>query len=90
MFISLPWDMLDEEFEPQPGELLPPPEAYRRTRPDAAGVQRAAELLAGAVSPQIVAGDRLAQSGGMAALVRVAEGRNPRPRLHGPGAHADD
>jgi len=73
VFISLPWDALDEAFEPEPGDLLPPPEAYRRLRPDSAGVRRAAALLAEARSPLIVAGDRLAQSGGMAALVRIAE-----------------
>ena len=73
VFISLPWDALDEEFVPDPSDLLPPPEAYRRARPDAAGVHRAATLLAEARQPIVVAGDRLAQSGGMAALVRVAE-----------------
>ena len=73
VFLSLPWDVLDESAELDEVELAPPPPAYRRTRPDPAAVRRAGELLAGAASPLLLVGDRAAQSGAMAELVRVAE-----------------
>lgn len=70
VFLSLPWDVLDATAEV---DLRPPPPAYHRARPDREGVEKAAELLAGAANPVVLVGDRLAQSGGMAELVRLAE-----------------
>lgn len=70
VFLSLPMDALDGSAEitlPAPMPPLAPP------RPDAAGLRRAAELLAGAAAPLILAGDRAAQAGAMDALVRLAE-----------------
>lgn len=70
VFVSFPWDTLDEEVE---FEAAPSSEGFFRIRPDAAAVERATELLAGAENPVIVVGDRVAQSGAVEQIVRVAE-----------------
>ena len=70
VFVSFPWDTLDEEVE---FEAAPSSEGFFRIRPDAAAVERATELLAGAENPVIVVGDRVAQSGAVEQVVRVAE-----------------
>ena len=54
-------------------EVIPSRPGYPRPAPDAAAVADAAKLLAGASRPVLVVGDRLAQSGGVAAAVRLAE-----------------
>ena len=70
VFVSFPWDTLDEEID---FEAVPSSDGYFRIRPDAAAVDRATELLAGAENPVIVLGDRVAQSGAVEQVVRVAE-----------------
>lgn len=70
VFISFPWDTLDEEIDFEPAASA---EGYFRIRPDSAAVARATELLAAAENPVIVVGDRVAQSGAAAEVVRVAE-----------------
>ena len=70
VFISFPWDTLDEEID---FEAVASSEGYFRVRPDAAAVARATELLAAAENPVIVVGDRVAQAGAVEQVVRVAE-----------------
>jgi benzoylformate decarboxylase len=70
VFVSLPMNVLDGTAEMA---ITPPPRMYPHTRPDQHGLQRAAELLAGAARPLLLAGDRLAQAGGTAELVALAE-----------------
>ena len=70
VFVSFPWDTLDEEID---FEAVASSEGYFRIRPDAAAVDRATELLAGAENPVIVVGDRVAQSNAVEQVVRVAE-----------------
>ena len=70
VFVSFPWDTLDEEVDFEP---VGSSEGYFRIRPDAAAVDRATELLAGAENPVIVVGDRVAQSNAVEQVVRVAE-----------------
>ena len=53
--------------------IVPSSPVYYRTSPDSAGVEAAAALLAKASNPVIFTGDRLAQSGGTEAAVRLAE-----------------
>ncbi len=70
VFVSFPWDTLDEEVDFEP---VASSDGYFRIRPDAAAVDRATELLAGAENPVIVVGDRVAQSNAVEQVVRVAE-----------------
>jgi benzoylformate decarboxylase len=70
VFLSLPWDVLDEETE---AEVVPSGGLYTRTRPDPAGVVRAAALLVGAETPVLFVGDRVAQAGAQSEAVRLAE-----------------
>lgn len=70
VFVSTPWDALDEAAEV---EISLSPTRYHRARPDQAALTQAVELLARAVNPLMIIGDRLAQSGGMAEAVRLAE-----------------
>lgn len=70
VFISFPWDTLDDEVDFEPAASA---EGYFRVRPDTAAVARAAELLAGAENPVIIVGDRVAQSGAAAQVAAVAE-----------------
>ena len=70
VFISFPWDTLDEEIDFEPAASS---DGYFRIRPDAAAIARAAELLAGAENPVIIVGDRVAQSGAVSQVVQVAE-----------------
>ena len=70
VFVSFPWDTLDEEVD---FEAVGSSEGFFRIRPDAAAVERATELLAGAENPVIVVGDRVAQAGAVEQVVRVAE-----------------
>ena len=70
VFISFPWDTLDEEIDFEPAASS---DGYYRIRPDAAAVARATELLASADNPVIVVGDRVAQAGAVEQVVRVAE-----------------
>lgn len=70
VFLSLPWDTLDREAEV---EIVPSHNEYFRIRPDKRAVEQAAEMLARAQRPLMFVGDRVAQSGGVAEAVRVAE-----------------
>ena len=70
VFVSFPWDTLDDEVDFEP---VASSDGYFRIRPDAAAVDRATELLAGAENPMIVVGDRVAQSNAVEQVVRVAE-----------------
>ena len=70
VFVSFPWDTLDEEVD---FEAVASSEGFFRIRPDAAAVARATELLASAENPVIVVGDRVAQSGAVEQVARVAE-----------------
>ena len=70
VFISFPWDTLDEEIDFEPAASS---DGYFRIRPDAAAIARATELLAGAENPVIIVGDRVAQSGAVSQVVQVAE-----------------
>ncbi len=54
-------------------EIVASMPGYHRTLPDPVGVEAAAELLANAANPVMFTGDRLAQSGGADAAVRLAE-----------------
>ena len=54
-------------------EIVPSGPPVAMPDPDAAAVERAAGMLAGASNPVMIVGDRLAQAGGMAAAVAVAE-----------------
>ncbi|PYM53894.1 MAG: benzoylformate decarboxylase, partial [Candidatus Rokuibacteriota bacterium] len=70
VFLSLPADVLNAEGVI---ELGAPTRVAARIRGDQAGVQAAAEALARAERPLIVAGDAVAQSDAHAELVAVAE-----------------
>ena len=54
-------------------EVLPSQRGYFRIAPDVQAVEEASGLLADADNPVVIVGDRLAQSGGTAEAVRVAE-----------------
>ena len=70
VFLSLPADVLNAEGEVHLGE---PTRVAARVRGDRAAVEAAADLLARAERPLIMAGDAVAQSDAHAELVRVAE-----------------
>ncbi len=70
VFLSLPADVLNAEGELDLGE---PTRVAPRLRGDRAAVEAAADLLARAERPLIMAGDAVAQSDAHAELVRVAE-----------------
>lgn len=71
VFLSLPVDVQSECAEGL--DLAPPSIPDRRIRPSVEGLRRAAELLAGAANPAILAGSRVTESGGVEALVALAE-----------------
>src|SRR5260370_41280320 len=50
-----------------------PPEVGTRAGPEAGAVRRAAELLAAAKAPLVIAGDGVARAGAVAELVALAE-----------------
>ncbi|MBI4199456.1 MAG: thiamine pyrophosphate-binding protein [Chloroflexi bacterium] len=70
VFLSLPWNVLDEEDEV---EIAPSSPIYPRVRPDAEAVEKAAALLARARHPLLLLGDRVAQAGAVEEAVEVAE-----------------
>ena len=70
VFLSLPMDLLThavEDVGDAPGEVA------TRTVPDADAVARAAEVLAAAKAPLIIAGDGVARADAVAHLVQLAE-----------------
>ena len=70
VFISFPWDTMDETGDLN---IVPSSTGFFRTRPDTDAVARASQLLSQADNPIIVVGDRVAQSGAAAQVIRVAE-----------------
>ena len=70
VFLSFPWDTMDEQADV---DVIGGGPGYFRTRPDRDALARASQLLAQAENPVIVIGDRIAQSGGVAEMTRVAE-----------------
>ncbi len=54
-------------------EIMPSPRGYHRIAPDRQAVEDASRLLAGASSPVMLVGDRVAQSGAATEAVRLAE-----------------
>ncbi|MFO0903279.1 MAG: thiamine pyrophosphate-binding protein [Pirellulales bacterium] len=71
VFLSLPIDVQLEALE-RP-DLSPPCRIDRRVRPAVESVERAAAALTGARRPVILAGSRVTEAGGCAALARFAE-----------------
>jgi benzoylformate decarboxylase len=72
VFLSLPWNVLDDTLTVAPADLAAG-RYYYAAPPDPAGLAAAVELLAAARRPVLLLGDRVAQSGGAAAAVRLAE-----------------
>jgi benzoylformate decarboxylase len=70
VFLSLPGDILKNDADI---DLLEPTRVAPRMRGDADAVARAAEMLAKAERPVIIAGDAVAQSGAHKELVALAE-----------------
>ena len=70
VFLSFPWDSLDDEAEV---DIVPSSPGYYRTRPDTDALARASGLLSRAENPIMVVGDRVGQSGAVAEAVEVAE-----------------
>jgi len=70
VFLSLPWNVLDEEAEL---DLTPASPVYSRLHPDTEAVERAAHLLARGKNPLMIVGDRIAQAGAVQEAVKVAE-----------------
>ena len=70
VFLSFPWDTMDEQAEV---DVIGGGPGYFRTRPDRDALARASQLLSQAENPVIVIGDRIAQSGGVTEMTRVAE-----------------
>lgn len=69
-FLSFPWDTMDREADL---DIIGSGPGYYRLRPDRQALAEASRLLAQAENPVIVLGDRIAQSGGVAQMVQVAE-----------------
>lgn len=70
VFLSIPWNVLDEEADV---ELVPASPGYHRVRPDPEALERAVDLLSKAENPLIFVGDRVAQSQAVEEAVAVAE-----------------
>ena len=69
-FVAFSANALDDEGDV---EIAPSPAGYVRSAPEPEGVERAAELLGAASSPVMIVGDRVGESAGAEAAVRVAE-----------------
>ena len=69
-FLSFPWDTMDREADL---DIIGSGPGYYRLRPDRQALAEASRLLSQAENPVIVLGDRIAQSGGVAQMVQVAE-----------------
>src|SRR5204863_7443427 len=65
VFLAIPMDVLDEEAEV---DIQPTAYTSWRSRPEAAALREAADLLLAAQRPMIMAGDRVALSGAQAEL----------------------
>jgi len=92
VFLSLPMDLMGPAVD---DTAAPPPAIAAKSRPEPAALRHAADLLAGASNPVVIAGDGVARAGAMAELTAVAELLGAR--VHGepvyrrtsfPGTHA--
>ena len=70
VYVGFSSNALDDEAEV---EIAPSSPGYFRMAPDAQAIAEVAELLTSASEPVMIVGDRLAQSGGVAEAVLVAE-----------------
>jgi len=70
VFVAVPTNVMDEEADV---EIAPATLIDTRARPDPAALERIAELLADARSPVIICGDGVAECGGQAELIQLAE-----------------
>ena len=70
VFLSFPWDTMDETADV---DVIPSGPGHYRTRPDTDALALASRLLAQAENPIIVVGDRVAQSGALPQVVKLAE-----------------
>ncbi len=70
VFLSLPWNVMDEEAEVEIAGSSP---VYPRQRPDTRAVEEATALLSRAQKPVMLIGDRIAQSGAVDEAVALAE-----------------
>lgn len=70
VFLALPMDVLDAEAEVQ---IEPTTYVSWRTRPDLAGLEQAADLLAKAKRPMLMVGDSVNQADAQAEAVAIAE-----------------
>src|SRR5207249_11881530 len=68
--VALPDNVMDEGAEV---EIAPSTTVDTRARPDPAVVERIEQLLLDATSPVIICGDGVAESGGQAELIQLAE-----------------
>src|SRR5438552_17668743 len=91
VFLALPMDLLRGVVDDAGGG---PPEIATRSRPEPAAVARAAQLLARARAPLVIAWDGAARSRALAPLVALAEllgervhGEPAYRRTNVPGAH---
>jgi benzoylformate decarboxylase len=80
VFLSIPGDILNAEAEIDLGR---PTRIAARLRGDAAAIAAAANLLAAAERPVILAGDGVAQSGALAELIKLAEAIGAPVHLEG-------
>ena len=69
-FVAFSANALDDDAEV---EIAASPDGYVRSSPEPQGVERAADLLAAASNPVMIVGDRVGESGGAEAALRVAE-----------------
>ena len=70
VYVGFSANALDGEAEV---EIVPSSPGYFGMAPDVQAISETADLLASASNPVMIVGDRLAQSGGIAEAVRVAE-----------------
>jgi benzoylformate decarboxylase len=74
VFLALPVDLqMEEAGEPERLDLSAPHIPDRRVRPPRAALERAAEILATAKNPVILAGSRVTEADGVAQLASLAE-----------------
>ena len=70
VFVSLPMNVMEQKTQVAP---IAPSRLYAKTPPNPDGVVQALEMLGGATKPSIIYGDKVARSGGLEALVELAE-----------------
>ena len=75
VFVALPMDVLEQETR---NGALPRSTVFREVRPDPAGIDAAARILAGARAPVIIAGDGVAEGRANVDLLAVARARSAR------------